>query len=86
LGEGESQGQKAEKKITIMDISIAAKAAQNFQWYTRLCEALAALESKKAIAFYCEGITFELPDELRADILRHFRKAKEAVTAEIQNL
>lgn len=72
-----------------MDTPTAAKAAKLFRDWELYGLALSALEAGTPIIFYTEltaNRPFTMPENLRGDLIRHFRKLKEAVTAEIEAL
>jgi hypothetical protein len=71
-----------------MEMSKAAEAHCLYRNYELMCEAIATLQKGGALYSYCAGSNqgFNIPEETRGDLVRHFQKNKAVILAEITAL
>lgn len=71
-----------------MDMLTAAKAASLFADFEKACVAIAALETERPLYFFTTGEArgMSMPNDTRAELIRYFRKVKQACQSDIEFL
>lgn len=71
-----------------MEQSKAAEAHCLYRNYELMCEAIATLQGGGQLYMFCAGSNqgFNVPEETRGDLVRHFQKNKALILAEIAAL